>query len=31
MSQDNYTVGIEEEYMLCDPESYNLTSKADIL
>ena len=31
MQQKSYTIGVEEEYMLCDPNSYNLTSKADVL
>ena len=25
----NYTIGVEEEYMICDPNNFDLIEKAD--
>ena len=26
-----YTIGVEEEYMICNPDNYNLIDKADVI
>ena len=29
--KNKYTIGVEEEYMLCEPSSGNLINKADLM
>ena len=29
--KDNYTIGVEEEYMICNPNDGSLVDKADII
>ena len=31
MSKNNYTIGVEEEYMICDPFNGELIDKADLI